>query len=1258
MSDWDCREYSDSMATDAKGALLVEQPPSISEESLKKNVQKSEKLFPVLIWLLGNNSAAVTKMVHKDQIGPREIAVMNAYLRLACFFAECCAKCIKKSEHLAGLKTNLIAIDNKDEIVAEFHNICTNQKKKKYKKDVTYENGDCSSWGPSMMAHQLYMNIAIRMSHSESKHILKLCMMAFSNKVFKIPDHLYMISQRSGIPDIPHHFDERKYDVKTTTVGFPNWPWYDVGHGLVAKKSVSTGALFAPNGIPWAFPRSKLPLQHRVVTPSVVLRAQAAIKSMSGPNRSWLGNDTRQIIYEPQGMHMGLLGECSSVYAADCMNLSSWLTEQTLSHCDMKVYGFVTSDDYNRMMTYHLSEDSRFKVLKTAVATDVWCKGGMGIKKNEVKSSCVERIQELGSIFRTDEGSYEPDIKQRVSFVDVGNELDFYNSALRCLTTSVEYVRKCQSLVGAGWVMILNMHLSMLQMDTLPLFNSLGALIYKLPLELGGQVRPNPFRHSVTTTFVAVAENYSDPSPKLLSSLDLQKAMARMLSFTNRTVELTPEDASRPDLSMFPSVSRSGLTVLCQKPDKVKRLMTEFIESVPDHLFLPLTMPGQSRMLLSALLSCVQRESINSHRETPVLWNMVQPQTPLDATVYACLSPFMKMAVESMPDVRLSDTGTPMISRRQILSLALTYSRWMPDVDVFDGPSITADVYLNNKMDSITLPALHYGRLADIWKSFEEQVSICGTDDNPLTVVPINRFTGQHRAVDTYSDPTFLNALIQEYRDLNRPKVFGGTTDVKPFLYIAQESVLRHKAAKLSEMRATFKMVMSTDDFYKSLPVKLFLSNAIEGAQINTITLDEPSTLYLKHQFIDLDSEWFSMFLESCNLDAGSDDLVSSIRPDPAEQRNMEHNFIFPRSIDISPLVEAWVHPSSSMEHRQATRLLQELYLRQQEMCPAMVRCPFVVKTSSRLVYPSSCRPLKNTHDNGVWYDVFKSETRQVSYVNFRFKSTHTQMWEHRCIRYTDEELHDVDLDATDNDPTYLAMHEIRGGMIEVRLQEHFRSLLLTQSTDDAAFSFTHYLGSAPNSSDFVVHIEKTNPSRQDLDRLDTTLEQIKSLQPSFVDMIKSIEGQPRMATVESYPYMDDDSLYDPDGPDLLEDDGLFSSLEDMLMGIKTQEVEHTEDEAEVVSNISRSSQSSSRSLLIMETMTKFKDVTPGVFSSWTNETVITSIRLPYKLPDNKYRTISDLVADAESFLDHHELLIVKDMLRHACKHRINQATR
>lgn len=174
-------------------------PVSMTPQDWNILLMYPDRLWPCLLFSYMNGDQHVSKMVHKDQIGPREIAVLNAVSRIVCFFLEETARHIRDREHAAGDQTNLIEIPNKDDIVKSAYN--KSMFNRVEGETTMFDSADCSKWGPTMLSPMLYLTLALRVGDKSYRELLLNGFKGFSEKIFKIPDNFFSATLEKAASD-------------------------------------------------------------------------------------------------------------------------------------------------------------------------------------------------------------------------------------------------------------------------------------------------------------------------------------------------------------------------------------------------------------------------------------------------------------------------------------------------------------------------------------------------------------------------------------------------------------------------------------------------------------------------------------------------------------------------------------------------------------------------------------------------------------------------------------------------------------------------------------------------------------------------------------------------------------------------------------------------------------------------------------------------------------------------------------------------
>jgi len=704
-------------------SFVVDQYPDEDDMSeLLRLVEMPENLSVILAWLVNNHGSCISKMVHKDQLGAREIAVLNAIARIMCRYVEDISRHIRDSDLRAGLTTNLIEVSEKRDIV-----LMAKRRTDVTKRDrvVFYDSADCSTWGPSMMLHALYQTIMIRYSGDKSI-MLRNCLSLFSSKVFKIPDELYLAS--------------KSFDLTT-------------------------------------------PLSNQVNT------AMHRIRTMDFE----MGQYSKQIIHLEESMHQGILGVSSSVFGSDAQELSNYISERVNKSIGLKITSFTTSDDYARIQTWDRSAGAPvYATLKNTLSQHVDVMRLYGIKRNLQKSTFSPNYFEFNSEFFTSMGEMKPDIKSRLSFIDMCPEVDPFPIAQRPMNQASEFLRSEGSFIGACWVFVLNNCLAMYQNQSRSLWKQHGRDIYHIPLELGGLIRPDPLKASCSHPSVGMLQNYcaTDPETALKRMLDLSP-FGRELQEINVDID---EDGKL----VLPSFSRSGSVHLCRRPQRQTRALREFLLSAPESIFADVYHSRYSSTIVLSLMACAQRESSSSEDEGAARRFMVT-QTPSTVPLYRINSYLLSTL-----------TAETKLSRQSLHNLADLYlTTDFPSLDIeipIDLQQINNDLRVLSDTETMLQP-------------------------NGMCVVP--RIGHTHVRRQTFTTQTYVYDKFMEFEEVNLPRALGGHTDIHPWMFLESRMTYSNFLNKLSMRKQLFRLVLrEKDQSVKNFPEILLSSNFMAGCRL------------------------------------------------------------------------------------------------------------------------------------------------------------------------------------------------------------------------------------------------------------------------------------------------------------------------------------------------------------------------------------------------------------------------------------------
>ena len=137
-----------------------------------------------------HNKLYIARIFAKPEPGSRDIAILNAPMRLGCLLLENLARKCQEWERQSGDNTNLIEQMDKDEIAMASYMKSEHGGSMRF-----YDNEDHSKWGPATSLSGVYLAIARRCSSLEEKNVVASVLSSFSNKISKIPDKFNLFSR-------------------------------------------------------------------------------------------------------------------------------------------------------------------------------------------------------------------------------------------------------------------------------------------------------------------------------------------------------------------------------------------------------------------------------------------------------------------------------------------------------------------------------------------------------------------------------------------------------------------------------------------------------------------------------------------------------------------------------------------------------------------------------------------------------------------------------------------------------------------------------------------------------------------------------------------------------------------------------------------------------------------------------------------------------------------------------------------------------
>ena len=766
------KDYKRDIINNHKNLLTKDDINSI------KNFPNS--VWPVLLFNLERNAPSIAKMVHKDQIGPREIAVLNTHLRIVCKFIEDGARQVEKVEQSLGDFTNLIDHDDKQKVVTEG-----------YRKDksssleegtgLVFDNADNSQWGPSMIPWVLFISLASRTTDKLTINLYESSLRSFSNKVIKLPDVLYQ-----SFRDI----HSKMFDLRSEEN-----PFY--------KNAILKTA-----------------------------------KEMSMMDSQGLGSSENQIIYSPEGMFMGTLGSLSSVFHSDAMRLSAALLEEAMSPFNLMIRSYCTSDDSSRIISYkrneHLPDLELYSQFKKGTARKLitivdqyhlFVLNKVGIKRNTVKSFYSRYIFEFNSVFYTVQGIFAPLMKSRLSYIDYSHHRDLYLSGLESLSQSQEYLRANGGVIGSYWIFLINnlLHIKQFQLASFTL--ECPDQIHVTPMELGGIIRPDPIRQLTLNTIGRLKQNYGLSISNFItcrSNFSLEMLMSKALDRPHKLSEFNTEWSRH---NYIPSVGRSGIAFVGQHVDKKVRILRETMETLESRDLLPLLSGRVGATQIKGLLACVMREASTESKSASIRYR--DSQIPEDAVLFVIRSDCYRQLLGRKDD-------NLKVSRKDIESLRL---KWF----YLKKESILTN-NTEHRWGQITMkrPTRDYGEL---YIRTQEQIDKIDIElrqvelgEKPL--IRSNQVLYTTPVDISYAKHSFTLDSVKKFEEEVLPMVIEDMN--KPhkeqrlslLAYLENKNLIHQKHYKLQHSKFKIKISTLSSDVGYSYNVKAMLSNYCEGLRL------------------------------------------------------------------------------------------------------------------------------------------------------------------------------------------------------------------------------------------------------------------------------------------------------------------------------------------------------------------------------------------------------------------------------------------
>jgi len=517
------------------------------------------------------------------------------------------------------------------------------------------------------------------------------------------------------------------------------------------------------------------------------------IKEISNLPRD-IGNSDMGYLEASEGMFQGVLGNLSSLLAADNLRLiESVMLRKKMDgeNVIVKIESHDTSDDISRAIEFIKGiEPHRIFTYDNFITNKI--NGMNGIKRNNYKSVYSKFVCEFNSIFRTFNGIFNPDIKSRLSFIDYSHSSDMITSAERCLTQGAEYLRKEGSIVGSIWVQLLNTHLHLLQYQGIALYRKIKTEIFSKPFELMGIPEINPLLYTQVHPLIFKMRNY-----RVAKMTDIE--YFRYMLFSEKRPQESVIVGEKIENEVI-TMSRSCLIDVRRKPSKSNRMLTEFLNSIDDGLFLPALLKVKSP--ITYLISNEQRES-DDEQYLGSAMRFIYGQTPMDSKIFKVRSEVYLKFCEDM------------ISKKQIFEYSIKYEQLMEvEQNCVNGVEIEDFEELYSLLDFVNTNETVINYL--------NNVKISG-------VSPIKRFIRKRRETIEYIDQRMMTSLKEKILDNLKPGILGGTSTIRD--YVRNEMIIDSKIKKLGIKTQKFNVVHLDGDDDANLVSSLLRSNLLEGSR-------------------------------------------------------------------------------------------------------------------------------------------------------------------------------------------------------------------------------------------------------------------------------------------------------------------------------------------------------------------------------------------------------------------------------------------
>jgi len=773
----------------------------LDSDALKRIARGHNSLLLINLHNMANLKSLIARMVEKAQIGPREIAVLNASLRHLAKLLEDISRYIQNIE-LETDHTNQIERGDKD---AVFDRLYRKTMRLRDTQDMGtfFDAADASTWGPSREAHIMAMTQISRVKQKSIRKMLWQMWRWFTHKVIKVPDLL--ADEVTNMEEL----ESKKLS------------------SMKAKGFDSTE-------------RDEFLMENDF---TMLIKAAEDVLKMT---ENGLGSTENRFIDACEGMFQGVLGTSSSQEHSDAIRLRNYILGKQLQSISFNCVGVCTSDDSGSYVSFSKNNFDKlglnvYKVANTYLKWVIQIGQDYGITRNLYKSFITEDKIEVNSKFWTRDELIDPGVKHRMSMIAYPATNDPYETAVNASSQAQEYIRTVGSTMGSVWVQILLTSMCLKQHQNVGLYKSMGKDIFKIPLELGGVIELNPLLHVCLPSCANKISNYTlDGGAK--SAIDVLLYLEEKTSL-HYSQNDSPEDHEKDDQikvsdlakSVVPSMSRSGIVFLGKRVNKTKRYLREKLLELPVDDFISLRYRGGASSLIKAM--------VGAFKKTPDVEGFTSSWELYRDTQVPRMKPILYMNSKLFSDI----LGKTKVGRGDIHSLAkmwiemkesgqaLYYSEnvWV------QGP----DFYQITISDKTTIiPSSNFALLSSTIDSELSYYKKMMDQINPLGCTP-NRRRPVH---ETFRKAYFRSSLVYEKLDDFKtrflPTSMGGSIHLNrdgnpeeqlhPIEYMEVMEVLKNKLSDLQLRRQTFNFTLFDVDKKRTVFEKCLLSNFMEGSRL------------------------------------------------------------------------------------------------------------------------------------------------------------------------------------------------------------------------------------------------------------------------------------------------------------------------------------------------------------------------------------------------------------------------------------------